>query len=480
MPPELQPGATIGSYRLESEIARGGMGAIWRARHLEMDAVVAIKVLKDDLASQPETLKRFTREGKLIARLDHANIIKIYEFGRQGELHYIIMQFIDGKNLQEILDEGGPLPIEKALRIVRSAAAALAHAHDLNIIHRDIKPSNLLIAKDGTVYLTDFGIARFQVEDTHLTRAGVLLGTPTYMSPEQCRGECVDPRSDLYSLGCMLYALIGGKPPFAGRTPARLITQILNDQPPPIESVAKDVPPGAASLIKRLMAKHPAARPQTARELVDAIDLLLNERPITVEARPPEPSREAMESTGARSGVLAFALIALVAAGAFLVAWPDVDDGSADAAGPGEDAATSGVEPPPRGASRKTPPSKDVRVKRRRPAREQLEKDLEQRLVIFERLLLENKMEEAAELVEPSLRNHPSLMISLGRLGESVKSLGKGCKVQRASALDDDRAAVSFSFKSPESGKTLQFSLSWRWREEGWFFMPQQEPGRSQ
>ena len=212
----VQPGFIIGSYEILSEVARGGMGTIYRAKHVDMDAVVAIKILKQDLIAKPEVVKRFLKEGKLISKLDHPGIIKIYDVGQQGKLYYLIMEFVEGKNLQELVNEKGPLAPKLALDITRQAAAALDHAHQFGIVHRDIKPSNLILSDNRKVYVTDFGIARLLEEESSLTRTGTLIGTPSHMSPEQCRGSTVDIRSDIYSLGATLYTLLSGRPPFQG------------------------------------------------------------------------------------------------------------------------------------------------------------------------------------------------------------------------------------------------------------------------
>jgi serine/threonine-protein kinase len=275
---ELKPGDVIGNCRIDRKVAQGGMGAVYRARQLSLDRVVAIKVLKPDLTQSEEVLQRFIREGKLLAQLDHRSIIKIHDVGNQDKNYFLVMEFVDGEDLHKIVKKNGPLSSKEVLKIAADVADGLHYAHSLGVIHRDIKPSNIIRAADGSVRITDFGIARLSSEDSLLTQEGTLVGTPVYMSPEQCRGTNLDTRSDLYNLGATLYTLVSAQQPFAGRNPTTLVHQILHENARPLDMVAPNVDPSLLALIKRLMAKHLGARFQTGQELVSAIKQISEKR----------------------------------------------------------------------------------------------------------------------------------------------------------------------------------------------------------
>lgn len=280
-PTELQPGRTVGGYTIESVVASGGMGTVYRARKAMLDKTVALKVLHPSFVPEKDHLQRFLREAKVAANLDHPAVIKVFDVGNDGDLYFMAMEFVDGKDLKSLVGANGPFSPRKALRIARQIAEVLAYAHDKGLIHRDVKPANILITEKNEVKLADFGLARLCREDHEVTMAGTILGTPAFMSPEQCRGDALDGRTDLYSLGATLYYLLSGKLPFAGDNPSVLIHRVVNELPPPLQTVVRDIPDNVVGLVQRLMAKLPSARFADGYEVTAAIDDVMVGRSVT-------------------------------------------------------------------------------------------------------------------------------------------------------------------------------------------------------
>ncbi len=235
----LEVGQALAHYRLIEKIGEGGMGVVWKALDITLDREVAVKLLPDAVAQDPDRLTRFEREAKAVAKLSHPNILEIFDFGREGEVTYAVTELLHGETLRERL-EGGTLNRRKTAEIGASIADGLAAAHQAGIIHRDLKPSNIFLTNDGRLKILDFGLARtIEVAgnaDTQLptvsryTEPGSVLGTVGYMSPEQVRGEPADHRSDIFSLGCVLYEMITGKRAFARDTAAETMTAILREE----------------------------------------------------------------------------------------------------------------------------------------------------------------------------------------------------------------------------------------------------------
>ena len=268
-------GFFLGKYRLLEHIGSGGMSHVYLARHGVIDRYVAIKVLPPAKLSNAGYLDRFRREARAAAKLDHPNIIRAYDVDQDDNLHYIVMEFVEGRNLQQEVKESGSLDYHTAASYIAQAARGLAHAHKAKLIHRDVKPSNLLVTNDGTVKLLDLGLAIFSEENQtsgSLTNDGVVLGTADYISPEQgldCRQ--VDYRTDIYSLGCTLYYLLTGSPPFPGGTFTQRILKHQLEQPEPIQIRRPDCPASLISVCNRMMEKDVAARYQSIAE----VDLIL-------------------------------------------------------------------------------------------------------------------------------------------------------------------------------------------------------------
>jgi len=262
-------------YELDTEIGRGGMGVVYRARDRRLKRTVAIKVLPPELAFRSEIKTRFLREAETAAQLNHPNIVDIYAVDEAEGIVYFVMAYITGDNLAKRVHDHGALSVDETRRTLRDVADALAYAHERGVIHRDIKPDNILIdAQSGRPMVTDFGIARAISEgDSRLTATGIAIGTPTYMSPEQAAGErTIDGRSDLYSLGILGYQMLIGEPPFiANSTPAILVKHI-SERPTPIEQRRADVPQDLARVIMMLLEKDPANRFPSASAVVAALD----------------------------------------------------------------------------------------------------------------------------------------------------------------------------------------------------------------
>ena len=270
----VQP-STIGQYVVKRKLGTGAMGDVWLAHDPNLDRDVAIKVLPPMFSQDRKLLKRFRREAKLAARLDHANTVKVYEAGVDGKRAFIVMQFVDGGSLDQAVSTQGRLDWREATRAIRDAAAGLAAAHRVGLVHRDVKPANLMRSTGGKTKVVDFGLARSQIGDTQLTQQGMLLGTPAYMSPEQWKGERVDHRSDLYSLICTYYFLLTGQVPFGATEAPALGYQHLHEPFPDPRQVVPGLPDGVCRILARGSQKDPAKRYQSGDELTAELDALL-------------------------------------------------------------------------------------------------------------------------------------------------------------------------------------------------------------
>ena len=264
---------TIPGFHLLSVCGYGGMGAVYKARQVSMDRLVAIKVLTPSLAEDPAQVERFHREARAVAQLNHPNIIRGLDVGEASGLHYFVMEYVDGRTVQEILRTDGRLPEARALEIARQIALALEHARRAGIIHRDVKPDNIIINRKGAAKLADLGIARDLTSDCSTTQAGTTLGSPHYMSPEQARGSRdLDTRADIYSLGATLYHMVTGTVPFDGKTSAAILSRHIKEPPSSVTSLNPSITRRTAELIDRMLRKDPAERPQSPQAVADAID----------------------------------------------------------------------------------------------------------------------------------------------------------------------------------------------------------------
>ncbi|MBI3736071.1 SEL1-like repeat protein, partial [Candidatus Sumerlaeota bacterium] len=292
-------GKIIGNYEILGELGRGGMGVVYKAHEQSLGRAVALKVLPPNLAADEAFLKRFTREARAVAQLNHPNVVTIYNIGQEGATHYIAMEFIRGRVLSDMIKEKGRIELRPALHIARQVADALGAAHRSRIIHRDIKPQNIMVDEGGRVKVMDFGIAKMTEEmATSLTRTGDVLGTPAYMSPEQCRGKQLDGRTDIYSLGIVLFQMLAGTLPFKGETPVTVIQKILFEPAPSVLEFNPNVPPSVVRLLDRCLSKEVEDRYPSSLELSADLDAAISgrepsvgaeeEQPTTVSDKPPK------------------------------------------------------------------------------------------------------------------------------------------------------------------------------------------------
>lgn len=265
-------GSFLGGFKIERELGRGGMGVVYKAHELSLNRKAALKVLSQRLSSDEEFIKRFQREAQVIATLNHPNIVNIFSCGKDHGFYYFAMEYVNGKDLGQILQEKTSIPLEQALSITSQVASALDEAGGRGVVHRDIKPSNIMIDKMGSAKVMDFGVAHLENSDAKLTRTGLFLGTPEYASPEHATGRPLDVRSDIYSLGAVLYRMLSGKPPVTGVSPMAVMTKLATEPVTPISQINSSVPKPVCALIEKMMAKEPNERFQTPKEILVAID----------------------------------------------------------------------------------------------------------------------------------------------------------------------------------------------------------------
>ncbi|MFD7065679.1 protein kinase [Streptomyces sp. NPDC059913] len=261
-----------GRYRMTHRLGRGGMAEVFAAEDVRLGRTVAVKLLRSDLAEDPVSKARFTREAQSVAGLNHHAIVAVYDSGEDtvgGQtVPYIVMELVEGRTIRDLLLTAEPPPPEQALIIVSGVLEALAYSHQHGIVHRDIKPANVIITNSGAVKVMDFGIARaLHGAQSTMTQTGMVMGTPQYLSPEQALGKAVDHRSDLYATGCLLYELLALRPPFTGETPLSVVYQHVQDMPVPPSNVLGSVPPELDGLVMRSLAKDPDDRFQSAEEM---------------------------------------------------------------------------------------------------------------------------------------------------------------------------------------------------------------------
>ena len=268
-------GRTLGGFRIMRVLGAGSVGVVFLAEQVALERLVALKVLRCARAADPEYLKRFHREALVVARLIHPNAVQVHDVGRADGYYFMALEYIDGESLAERLERQSQLFWRTALDVASQAAASLEQAHGMGIVHRDIKPENLMIDRSGCVKVTDFGIARL-ADDPARTADGLILGTPLYMSPEQGQGDPAGPAADLYSLGATLYHMLVGYPPFVGLSTLAVMHRHLTERPRPPAEREPSVPAAVSDLTLRLLEKDPAARPASARALIEEIAAILS------------------------------------------------------------------------------------------------------------------------------------------------------------------------------------------------------------
>jgi serine/threonine-protein kinase len=259
-----------GRYQLVEPLARGGMASVWIAEDPVLSRKVAVKILRTDLAADPDTRARFRYEAIAAARLNHPNVVATYDTGDDDGTAYIVMELVDGPTVRDLLRADGPLPVREALRIGIQVADALEAAHRAGLVHRDVKPPNVLVPRAGPVKVTDFGIAKAAGEND-LTRTGTVMGTARYLAPEQVNGKPADARTDVYALGLLLYEMLCGKPPFGGDTDVATAMARLTTTAPPIRTQRPDVPAELDDLVHKCLARDPARRFTSAADVRAAL-----------------------------------------------------------------------------------------------------------------------------------------------------------------------------------------------------------------
>jgi serine/threonine protein kinase len=265
---KLAPGTRLGDYEILAELGGGGMGRVYRAKDLTLERIVALKTLAPQFRTDEMLVQRFLKEARAAARLNHPNIVQIYDFGKEGDIYYLAMEYVEGESLAAIL-KGGPFTESEAITVTRFTCLALSVAHAEGLVHRDIKPDNLMLTSKGQLKLVDLGVAKRVDEDQSLTQTGQALGTPHYISPEQIRAaRNIDGRADIYSLGATLYHLVTGRPPFRGSSSALVMSMHLNQPVEDPRSINPALSEGLGHVLRKMMAKEPEERYPDA----DAVD----------------------------------------------------------------------------------------------------------------------------------------------------------------------------------------------------------------
>ncbi len=269
-------GQTLGDFHIVRRIGQGGMGQVYLAEQISLKRKVALKFLRSDLAANEVALSRFRTEAESVAKINHPNIVQVFTVGQHESMQFMALEYVEGMNLRDYLTKKGAPDLPRALLIMRQVAAALWRASETGIVHRDIKPENILLTRKGEVKVTDFGLSRvFGTDDQlNLTKTGMTMGTPLYMSPEQVQGQAVDPRSDIYSFGVTCYHLLTGEPPFTGQNAFEVALKHVNEKPKPVAQMRPDLPPELCELVDRMMLKDPTQRPQTGREVLRVLNSL--------------------------------------------------------------------------------------------------------------------------------------------------------------------------------------------------------------
>jgi len=294
----------IEGYEILGKLGKGGMGAVYKARHQKLNKIVALKVLPPELASDQEYLDRFQREARAAAKLNHVNIVQALDVGESYGYHYFVMEYADGKTVKDLIEDKGTVDEADAIDIVEQIASALAHAAKNDLVHRDIKPSNIIVTPEGVAKLLDLGLAKSISEDQAITQTGVIMGTPFYLSPEQARSEDLDPRSDIYSLGVTLFHMLTGQVPFNGNSAATILYKHIFQEPPKAKSLNPRVSAPVSEFVVRLMAKSKDDRPATCEAMIEEIEVLREKAQIKRPTKAPSVTGVRGSSGSGSSGVM--------------------------------------------------------------------------------------------------------------------------------------------------------------------------------
>jgi len=310
-------GTDVAGFRIESVLGQGGMGTVYVAEQSSPTRKVVLKLLRPELSRDEAFRRRFVHESEAAASTEHPNIVPIYAAGEADGLLYIAMRYVNGDDLRERIERDGPLPADRAIEIVSQVAAALDAAHARGLVHRDVKPSNILLDANGNAYLSDFGLIKRSEVDTGLTETGQFMGSIEYCAPEQIRGDEVDGRADVYSLGCVLFEAISGRPPFRRETEVATLYAHLEQDPPALSSVAPGSPADLDGVVARALAKDPSERQATAGAFAHEARLAAGVSSGERDAVPAGPNRRRLAWIGGlvAAAAIAAVVVAIVAAG---------------------------------------------------------------------------------------------------------------------------------------------------------------------
>ncbi len=288
-------GKRLGGYQIVEPIGQGGMASVFKAYQPSMDRYVAIKILPSHFTEDKSFVGRFAQEARTLARLEHPHILPVHDHGEQDGITYLVMRYVEAGTLKDLIDREGALELKETARILHQVGRALDYAHSQGVVHRDIKPSNILIDERGDTFLTDFGIAKLVAETAKFTASGAILGTPAYISPEQASGEPLDHRCDIYALGIVLYEMVTGRVPFEAETPLAVVLKHLNDPLPLPRQIKPGLPEAVERVILKAVAKSPADRFQSTREMTEALNRAVSAA--AVEVSRPQPPADTLEET---------------------------------------------------------------------------------------------------------------------------------------------------------------------------------------
>jgi|RhiMethySRZTD1v2_1073278.scaffolds.fasta_scaffold25074_3 predicted Ser/Thr protein kinase len=412
-------GKTIGQCLIQQKLGQGGMGTVYLARHLTLNKPVAVKVLRTDLPTDLQGVERFLREARAAARLEHPRIVQVYDAGQFNGSYYIVMQYVPGESLATRLRREKKLPLREALRIFRSVAEAIQHAHAQGIVHRDIKPDNILLDTDGKAKIVDFGLAYMVEGDCSISRSGLVIGSPSYMSPEQASGRPVDQRTDIYSLGATLYLMLTGLPPFTAASAVAIVCKVVKDRLKLPREVNPDVPEPISNFVGMLMAKDRNQRVGTVQKVLDLLDEV-EKTSFSPPAKPrPRPRRLAL-----LAGIAVAAALLVTAGGIWLLEHSNAE-ANAEATS-GKAGASGGLAAEGEGFS--TEPGLAGRtVRDPTPWAPEDDKTLRARFEEFRSAVNVGSLAEVKELVDPVIREHsprPPRVRTLSALNRILGDLG--------------------------------------------------------